>query len=107
MIFIHLSVNYVGPVIDEKEESRDIANDIFHPGSPDLTADGYTRFIMSDVLYPDDVYDFESITVANPGSATADDITIQPFTAKQKLNGVDLDKTWDHVRSHRNSVLEA
>ena len=25
----------------------------------------------------------------------------------KKLNGVDLDKTWDHVRSHRNSVLEA
>ena len=95
-----------GPVIDEKEESRDIANDIYHPGSPDMSADGYTRFVMSDILYPDDVYDFESITVANPGSAGPDDISIKEFTPKEKLNGVDLDKTWDHVRSHRNQVLE-
>ena len=27
------------------------------------------------------------------------------FTPKEKMNGVDLDKTWDMVRSHRNREL--
>ncbi len=95
-----------GPVIDEKEESRDISSDVAHPNSPDMSADGYTRFTYGSVLYPDDIYDFESITVANPGSAGPDDISISNFTAKQKLNGVDEDKTWDMVREHRNGVLQ-
>ena len=94
-----------GPVIDEKEESRDISEDVAHPNSPDMSADGYVRFTFGSVLYPDDIYDFESITVANPGSAGPDDISIQAFTAKQKLNGADQDKTWDMVRKHRNEVL--
>ena len=37
------------------------------------------------MLFPDDIYDFESITVANPGSAGPDDITITAFTAKEKI----------------------
>ena len=70
-----------------------------------MTADGYDRFTYSSTLFPDDIWNFESITVANPGSAGPDDITIQAFTPKEKLNGVDLDKTWEHVRAHRNNVL--
>ena len=35
----------------------------------------------------------------------SDDITITAFTPREKLNGVDLDKTWDMVRSHRNREL--
>ena len=96
-----------GPVINEKEESRDLSEDVPHPGSPDMSADGYQRFTYGSVLYPDDIYDFESITVANPGSAGPDDISITAFTAKQKLNGADQDKTWDHVRQHRNMELES
>ena len=98
-----------GPVIDEKEESRDIPVDqvIAHPGSPDMSADGYERFTYCATLFPDDIYDFESITVANPGSAGPDDISIKAFTAKEKLNGADQDKTWDMVREHRNRELES
>ena len=94
-----------GPVINEKEESRDLSEDVPHPGSPDMTADGYERFTYGSVLYPDDIYNFESIVVANPGSAGPNDISIQAFTAKEKLNGVDEDKTWDMVRAHRNREL--
>ena len=94
-----------GPVINEKEEDRDLSEDVVHPGSPDMTADGYEPFIYGSVLYPDDLYDFESVLVANPGSAGPDDISIQAFTPRQKINGVDLDKTWDMVRSHRNREL--
>ena len=97
-----------GPVIDEKEESRDVPLDqvVNHPGSPDMSADGYERFTYCATLFPDDIYDFESITVANPGSAGPDDISITAFTAKEKLNGADEDKTWDMVREHRNNELE-
>ena len=94
-----------GPVINEKEEDRDLSEDVVHPGSPDMTADGYEPFIYGSVLYPDDIYDFESVLVANPGSAGPDDISIKAFTPRQKINGVDLDKTWDMVRSHRNREL--
>ena len=38
-----------------------------------MSADGYQQFTYGSVLYPDDIYDFESITVANPGSAGPDD----------------------------------
>jgi len=97
-----------GPVVDEKEEDRNVDPSLVvnHPGSPDLTADGYDRFTYSSVLFPDDIYNFESIVVSNPGSAGPDDITISPFTAKEKLNGADEDKTWDMVRKHRNDELE-
>ena len=96
-----------GPVVDEKEESRDLSVDVVHPNSPDLSADGYQQFTYGSVLYPDDIYNYESIVVSNPGSAGPDDITISAFTAKEKLNGVDLDKTWDMVRKHRNLELES
>ena len=94
-----------GPVVNEKEEDRGAGSDVYHAGSPDMTADGYDRFTYSSTLFPDDIYNFESITVANPGSAGPDDITISAFTPKEKMNGVDFDKTWDHVREHRNKVL--
>ena len=94
-----------GPVVNEKEEDRGAGSDVFHAGSPDLTADGYDRFTYSSTLFPDDIYNYESITVANAGSAGPDDISITAFTPKEKMNGVDLDKTWDHVRAHRNNVL--
>ena len=71
-----------------------------------MTADGYPQFTYSNVLFPDDIYDFESIVVSNPGSAGPDDITINAFTAKEKLNGANEDKTWDMVRKHRNDELE-
>ena len=94
-----------GPVVNEKEESRDLSTDVAHPGSPDLSSDGYTQFIYGSVLYPDDIYNQDTITVSNPGSAGPDDITISCFTPREKMNGVDLDKTWDMVRSHRNNEL--
>ena len=94
-----------GPVVNEKEESRDLSVDVAHPGSPDLSADGYQQFTYGSVLYPDDVWNYESITVTNPGSAGPDDISISAFTAREKINGVDEDKTWDMVRSHRNREL--
>ena len=56
-----------GPVVNEKEEDRGAGSDVFHAGSPDLTSDGYDRFTYSSTLFPDDVYNYESITVANPG----------------------------------------
>ena len=95
------------PVGDEKEESRDLSSDVAHPGSPDMSADGYPQFFYGSVLYPDDIWDFESITVTNPGSAGPDDISITAYTAKMKMNGADLDKTWDMVRTHRNHELES
>ena len=94
-----------GPVINEKEESRDLSTDVAHPGSPDMSADGYTQFTYGSVLYPDDIYNPDTITVANPGSAAPNDISIQAFTPREKLNGVDEDKTWDMVRGHRNREL--
>ena len=94
-----------GPVINEKEESRDLSVDVAHPGSPDMSADGYQQFTYGSVLYPDDVWNYETITVSNPGSAGPDDISISAFTAKEKINGVDEDKTWDMVRAHRNREL--
>ena len=96
------------PVVDEKEEDRNIDPSLVvnHPGSPDMSADGYDRFTYSSVLFPDDIYNFESVKVSNPGSAGPDDITISAFTAKEKLNGADEDKTWDMVRKHRNDELE-
>jgi len=96
-----------GPVVDEKEEDRDLSSDVAHPGSPDMSGDGYPQFYYGSVLYPDDIFDFESITVSNPGSAGPDDISITAYTAKMKMNGADLDKTWDMVRSHRNMELES
>jgi len=96
-----------GPVIDEKEESRDLSVDVAHPGSPDMKADGYTQFIFGSVLYPDDIWDFESIKVTNPGSAGPDDISISAYTVRGKINGVDADKTWDMVRAHRNVELDS
>ncbi len=96
-----------GPVIDEKEESRDLSVDVAHPGSPDLSADGYKQFTYGSVLYPDDIWDFESITVSNPGSAGPDDITIGNYSVQQKLVGAEQDKTWDMVRAHRNVELES
>ena len=93
-----------GPVINEKEESRDLSVDVAHPGSPDLSSDGYLQFTYGSVLYPDDIYNQDTITVANPGRSP-DDITITAFTPREKMNGVDLDKTWDMVRSHRNREL--
>ncbi len=72
-----------------------------------MSADGYPQFTYGSVLYPDDIFDFESITVSNPGSAGPDDISIDAYTAKQKMNGADQDKTWDMVRAHRNAELES
>ena len=69
-----------GPVINEKEEDRGAGSDVFHAGSPDMTADGYERFSYSSTLFPDDIYNFESIVVANAGTAGPDDISIQAFT---------------------------
>ena len=94
-----------GPVINEKEEDRGAGTDVIHAGSPKVDGDVYPQFTYSSTLFPDDVYNWESITVANPGSAGPDDISIQAFTPKEKMNGVDFDKTWDHVREHRNKVL--
>ena len=70
-----------------------------------MSADGYQQFTYGSVLYPDDVWNYETITVSNPGSAGPDDISISAFTAKEKINGVDEDKTWDMVRAHRNREL--
>ncbi len=92
-----------GPVIDEKEEERGTGS-VIHPGSPDVGSE-YPRLSYSLPLMADDIYDVSSIKVSNPGTASAA-VTIGAFTHKQKLNGPDLDKTWAHVRTHRNQVLE-
>ena len=94
-----------GPVVNEKEEDRGAGSDVNHAGSPVVDGDIYPQFTYSSTLFPDDVYNFESITVANAGTAGPDDISISAFTPKEKMNGVDLDKTWDHVRTHRNNDL--
>ena len=94
-----------GPVVNEKEEDRGAGTDTNHPGSPEVDGSVYPQFTYSSTLFADDIYDFDSIRVANPGTAGPDDISIGVFTPRQKLNGVDEDKTWDHVRKHRDSVL--
>ena len=94
-----------GPVVNEKEEDRGAGTDTNHPGSPVVDGDVYPQFTYSSTIFPDDIYNWDTIRVANPGSAGPDDITIGTFTPREKLNGTDEDKTWDHVRKHRDSVL--
>ena len=94
-----------GPVVNEKEEDRGAGTDLNHPGSPDVDGGVYPQFTYSSTLFPDDIYNWDTIRVANPGTAGPDDITIGTFTPREKLNGTDEDKTWEHVRKHRDSVL--
>tara|TARA_B100000287_G_scaffold387376_1_gene395904 strand:+ start:296 stop:1063 length:768 start_codon:yes stop_codon:yes gene_type:complete len=86
-----------GPVIDEREEERG-TDDYWHPGSPDLGPE-YARLGYSLPLMADDVYDSDSLKVEGGK------ITISAFTARQKINGADVDKTWDDVREQRNKML--
>ena len=88
-----------GPVIDEREEERG-TGDYWHPGSPDLGSD-YGRLGYSLPLMPDDIYNVDSLTVSGGK------ITIDAFTPREKINGVDKDKTWDDVREQRNQALTA
>ena len=72
--------------------------------TPEVDGTVYPQFTYSSTIFPDDIYNWDTIRVANPGTGP-DDITIGTFTPREKLNGVDEDKTWDHVRKHRDSVL--
>ena len=88
------------PVVDEKEEARG-TGEVWHPGSPDMTADGYPRFSYSTPLMADDIYDIDSIK--KNGGGTLD---VTAYTVKEKLNGHDADLTWDNIRSKRDTTLE-
>ena len=88
------------PVIDEKEEERG-TGEVIHQGSPNLGAD-YPRFAYATPLMADDIYNFESIK-----KNASNQLEISAFTVKEKINGADMDLTWDNIRSMRNRNLEA
>ena len=88
-----------GPVIDEKEEERG-TGEVVHAGSPDVGAE-YPRLSYATPLMTDDIYDFESIK-----KNSSNQLEISAFTVKQKLNGADVDLTWDNIRSMRTRNLE-
>ena len=89
-----------GPVVNEKEEDRGAGTDTNHPGSPEVDGGVYPQFTYSSTIFPDDFYNWDTIRVANPGTAGPDDISIGVFTPREKLNGVDEDKTWAVSYTH-------
>lgn len=89
-----------GPVIDEKEEERG-TGEVVHAGSPDVGSE-YPRFSYATPLMADDIYNFESIK-----KNASNQLEISAFTVKEKINGADIDLTWDNIRSIRNRNLEA
>ena len=89
-----------GPVIDEKEEERG-TGEVVHAGSPDVGSE-YPRFSYATPLMADDIYNFESIK-----KNASNQLEISAFTVKEKINGADMDLTWDNIRSMRNRNLEA
>ena len=87
-----------GPVIDEKEEERG-TGEVVHAGSPDVGAE-YPRLSYATPLMTDDIYNFESIKKND-----SNQLEISAFTVREKINGADVDLTWDNIRSMRNRNL--
>lgn len=88
-----------GPVIDEKEESRDIDDDVAHPDCPDMTAQGYRQLKYNQHLFIEDLYDGASVRIVDGAP------TVHAFSVNEKLLGRADDLTWDEIRSHRNGIL--
>tara|TARA_B100001059_G_C17817599_1_gene576244 strand:+ start:1797 stop:2567 length:771 start_codon:yes stop_codon:yes gene_type:complete len=88
-----------GPVIDEKEETRDIDDDVAHPDCPDMTAQGYRQFKYNQHLFIEDLYDASTVKVVDGVP------TIHAFTVQEKMLGRPNDLTWDDIRAHRNTQL--
>ncbi|MAR18459.1 MAG: hypothetical protein CML44_03710 [Rhodobacteraceae bacterium] len=88
-----------GPVIDEKEETREVDDDIPHPDCPDMTAQGYRQFKYNRHLFIEDLYDASTVKVVDGVP------TIHAFTVQEKMLGRPNDLTWDDIRSHRNTQL--
>lgn len=88
-----------GPVIDEKEESRNIDDDVAHPDCPDMTADGYRQLKYNQHLFIEDLYDGSSVRIVDGAP------TVHAFSVNEKLLGRAEDLTWDEVRGHRNAIL--
>jgi len=86
-----------GPVIDEREEERG-TSEAPVPGSPVM--EGFPQMKYSLPLMADDIYDGGTVRVVDGVP------TVRAFTVREKLNGVDRDKTWDDIRAHRNRELE-
>ena len=89
-----------GPVSDEKEEER-CTGEGGHAGSPDVGAE-YPRLSYATPLMTDDIYNFESIKKND-----SNQLEISAFTVREKINGADVDLTWDNIRSMRNRNLES
>jgi hypothetical protein len=89
-----------GPVIDEKEEERG-TGEVVHAGSPDLGTD-YPRLSYATPLMTDDIYNYESIK-----KNASNQLEITAFSVREKINGADVDLTWDNIRGMRNRNLES
>jgi hypothetical protein len=89
-----------GPVIDEREESRSVDDEVPHPDCPDMTASGYRRLTFNQTLFIEDLYDASTVRVVDGVP------TVHAFTVNEKLIGREADLTWDDIRSHRNGLLE-
>lgn len=85
-----------GPVIDEREEERG-TDETPHPGSPLI--EGYPQLTYSLPLMADDIFNGMSLRVVDGVP------TVRAYTATEKLNNRDVDKTWDDVRAHRDREL--
>ena len=88
-----------GPVIDEKEESRDMEDDVAHPDCPDMTAQGYRQLKYNQRLFIEDLYDGASVRIVDGAP------TVHAFSVNEKLIGRADDLTWDEIRDHRNGIL--
>ena len=85
------------PVVNELQE--DYVDIVPHPQSPVI--DGYPQFTYQLPLMPNDLFNRYSVRVENG------ELKIDAFTVPQKLGDRDINRTWEEVRAHRDSLLES
>jgi hypothetical protein len=85
-----------GPIVNDLQENYTQTN--VHPGSPII--EGYPQYTYQTPLMPGDIFDKFNVKVID-GKAVA-----TPYTVNQKLHDKETPLTWDHIRSHRDLLLQ-
>lgn len=86
-----------GPVVNELEE--EYTGETVHPGSPSI--DGFPQFSYGTPIMPQDLYNKDSLKVVDGA------VTLDRWTATQKLLDRETELTWEEIRQKRNDALSA
>lgn len=86
-----------GPVVNELEE--EYTGETVHPGSPSI--DGFPQFSYGTPIMPQDLYNKDSLKVVDGA------VTMDRWTATQKLLDRETELTWEEIRQKRNDALSA